>query len=279
MNWYDTVGDGSVTGAGNRDDDGDSMNGNAVMFDAAAGKILTAGGAANYQTDEARTNAYVITLGDPKTNPEVVKVANMANARGFANGVVLPDGTVFVTGGQSTVEPFTDTTAQYTPELFNPATNTWTQLNPMAIPRTYHSVALLLPDATIFNAGGGLCGACYTNHFDGEIFVPPYLLNGDGSRKERPEITNVADTIQLGGTLDITTNGPVTAFSLIRTGSATHTVDTDQRRIPLTPEGDGTDYKVTIPDNAGVALPGFWFLFAINGEGVPSVAKIIKVTT
>jgi galactose oxidase len=49
MNWYDTVGSGSTTGAGNRLDDGDSMCGNAVMYDAVAGKILTAGGAQDYE--------------------------------------------------------------------------------------------------------------------------------------------------------------------------------------------------------------------------------------
>lgn len=44
MNWYDTVGTGSTTAAGNRLDDGHAMNGNAIMYDASAGKILTAGG-------------------------------------------------------------------------------------------------------------------------------------------------------------------------------------------------------------------------------------------
>ncbi|CAN9420005.1 unnamed protein product [Alternaria alternata] len=57
MNWYDTVGAGSTTGAGNRLDDGHAMNGNAVMFDATAGKILTAGGAADYENSDGRTNA------------------------------------------------------------------------------------------------------------------------------------------------------------------------------------------------------------------------------
>lgn len=166
MNWYDTAGTGSTTGAGNRADDDDAMCGNAVMYDAVAGKILTAGGSTDYSDDNARSNAYIITIGTPKTNPTVTKVPNMAFARGFANGVVLPDGTVFVTGGQSFVKPFTDTTAQLVPELFNPATNTWTQLNPMQIPRTYHSTAILLPDATIFQGGGGLCGGCGVNHFD-----------------------------------------------------------------------------------------------------------------
>lgn len=279
MNWYDTVGAGSVTGAGTRGDDGDAMNGNAVMYDALAGKILTAGGAANYQTDQARSNAYVITLGNPKTNPQVERVPNMAYERGFANGVVLPDGTVLVTGGQSWVEPFTDATAALTPELFDPETKTWTQLNPMANPRTYHSVAILLPDATVFQGGGGLCGDCGTNHFDAEIFVPPYLLNADGSRRTRPVISSVASSVKLGAQLSVTTGGAVSKFSLVRFGTATHTVDTDQRRIPLTPSGSGTSYTVTIPGDPGVALPGHWFLFAINAAGTPSIAKIIKVTS
>ena len=48
MNWYGTTGDGSQTGAGNRASDADSMCGNAIMYDAVAGKILTLGGAPAY---------------------------------------------------------------------------------------------------------------------------------------------------------------------------------------------------------------------------------------
>jgi galactose oxidase len=280
MNWYNTTGSGSVAPAGLRADDGDAMNGNAVMYDAVAGKILTMGGAQNYATDTARANAFVITIGTPGTAPTAVRTASMAYARGFANGVVLPDGTVFVTGGQSTVEPFTDTTAALTPELWNPTTGVWAPMNPMSIPRTYHSVALLLPDATIFNGGGGLCGVgCLTNHWDAEIFVPPYLLNSDGSRRTRPSITTVASTVAVGGTLTLVTSGAVTSFSLIRFGTSTHTVNTDQRRISLTKTESGTTYTVTIPSDPGVALPGYWYLFAIDGAGTPSVGKIIKVTT
>ncbi|KAH7390512.1 hypothetical protein BKA66DRAFT_413555 [Pyrenochaeta sp. MPI-SDFR-AT-0127] len=284
MNWYGTVGSGSTTAAGNRLDDGHAMNGNAVMYDASAGKILTAGGAPDYENSDARTNAYVITIGTPKTNPTVTKTQNMAYARGFANGVVLPDGTVFVTGGQARVKPFQDATAALVPELWDPATGTWSQLNPMAIPRTYHSVAILLPDATVFQGGGGLCGPCTqyggvpeSNHFDAEIFVPPYLLNSDGTRRVQPVINAVASTVQLGGSLSVTTNSAVTKFTLIRFGTATHTVNTDQRRISLTSTGSGTSYTVNIPTDPGVALPGYWLLFAIDANGTPSVGKIVKV--
>ena len=48
MNWYDTNGDGTQVGAGNRTGDGDAMCGNAVMYDATAGKILVTGGAVDY---------------------------------------------------------------------------------------------------------------------------------------------------------------------------------------------------------------------------------------
>jgi galactose oxidase len=201
----------------------------------------------------------------------------MAYARGFANGVVLPDGTVFVTGGQSRLRPFNDDTAQLTPELWDPATGRWTQLNPMQIPRTYHSVALLMPDATVFSGGGGLCGSCGVNHFDAEIFVPPYLLNADGTRRTRPVISTVASSVRLGASLSISTTGSVAKFSLVRFGTATHTVNTDQRRIPLTSSGSGTSYTVTIPSDPGVALPGYWLLFAIDSAGTPSLGKTIKV--
>ena len=48
MNWYGTSGTGSQSPAGNRASDADSMCGNAVMYDAVAGKILTLGGAPRY---------------------------------------------------------------------------------------------------------------------------------------------------------------------------------------------------------------------------------------
>jgi len=42
--------------------------------------------------------------------------------------------------------------------------------------------------------------------------------------------------------------------------------------------GSGTSYTVTVPSDPGVALPGFWLLFAMNSAGTPSIGKIIKLT-
>ena len=280
MNWYGTEGGGSQAPAGNRAGDPDSMCGNAIMYDAVGGKILTVGGSPNYQNSDGTTNAHIITIGDPNTTPTVQAIGGMAYARAFHNSVVLPDGTVFITGGQVYANPFSDDTAQLTPELFNPADNSFRSLAPMAVPRTYHSTAVLMPDATVINGGGGLCGECATNHFDAQIFRPPYLYNGDGSEAARPSISSVSvGSIDVGGTFTATTGGPVDSFSLVRQSSTTHTVNTDQRRIPLTPSGAaGNTYTLTVPDDAGVALPGYYFLFAIDGAGVPSVAQTLQIT-
>ena len=60
-------------------------------------------------------------------------------------------------------------------------------------------------------------------------------------------------------------------------GTATHSVNTDQRRIALTPTAVTGGYRLTIPADNGIALPGYWMLFAMDSKGVPSVARTIKI--
>jgi galactose oxidase len=281
MNWYNvSSSSGSYTSAGARAADGDAMCGNAVMFDAVSGSILSAGGSPSYQDSNATPNAHLIKLGNVGAAATVTKLPSMAYARAFANAVVLPDGTVLVVGGQSYPIPFTDTTPAFPAELFDPKTNTWRTMASIAVPRTYHSIALLLPDATVVAGGGGLCGTgCVQNHFDLQVFSPPYLFNSDGTRATRPVISSVSATqILPGASLKITTAQGVASFSLVRYGSATHTVNTDQRRVPLSAASVvGLTYTITLPTDPGVLVPGYWMLFAINSAGVPSVATTIKV--
>jgi hypothetical protein len=58
----------------------------------------------------------------------------------------------------------------------------------------------------------------------------------------------------------------------------THSVNNDQRRIPLAFRAVGQNrFQVDIPGNRGVAPPGNYMLFAIDPSGVPSVAKVVNV--
>jgi galactose oxidase len=273
MNWYTTAGTGGVTPAGVRGDDVDAMNGNAVMYD--AGKILTVGGATSYEQVNATGNAYQVTVNGSVVTTR--KLAPMAHPRAFHNSVALPDGKVVVFGGQNFPVPFSDNTAVLSAEMWDPATERFTTLAAAAIPRTYHSVALLMPDARVFTGGGGLCGTCGTNHLDAEIFTPPYLLNEDGTAASRPSITTAPTTAANGAAVTVATNRAVTSFAIVRMGTATHSVDTDQRRIALTPTAVTGGYRLTIPADKGIALPGYWMLFAMDSKGVPSVARTIRI--
>ncbi len=163
MNWFGTSGDGTTTSAGDRADAPAMMNGNAVMYD--AGKILAVGGAPNYQEnndDSARLatpRAYTLDITAGFGQPVGVRrVGDMSEPRTFANSVVLPDGSVMVTGGQQRAKPFTDTAAVRAAEMWDPATGLFTKLAPEAIPRTYHSFSLLLADGRVMAGGGGCAG-------------------------------------------------------------------------------------------------------------------------
>ena len=284
MNWISTTGRGTITGAGDRGTSADAMNGNAVMYD--IGKILTVGGATAYQdagstVDVQATNrAYTIDIsGGPHRPVTVTRTSNMAYARAFSNSVVLPNGEVLVLGGEQHPQPYDDTGTVLSPELWNPATGKFTVMAPEAIPRDYHSVAILLPDGRVFSGGGGLCGdSCTTNHADGQIFSPPYLFNADGTARRRPVIKTAPVRAITGSTITVTTNSATPRFALIRMSAVTHSVNNDQRRIPLTPATvRGTTYTLRLPVRKGILLPGNYMLFALNAQGTPSVAKIINI--
>ncbi|MFI7385583.1 discoidin domain-containing protein [Streptomyces sp. NPDC049813] len=276
MNWISTQGDGSVTAAGTRADSADAMNGNAVAYD--IGKLLTLGGASAYENTTATRRAYTVDLNGGGT-PVAARTGDMDFARSFSNSVVMPDGKVAVFGGQSYPVPFSDATSSLTPEIWDPATGRFTRMASMAVPRNYHSVANLLPDGRIFSGGGGLCGDCATNHADGAVFTPPYLLDADGTERTRPALTGtVPARVAHGATVPVTTDSEVTSFALVRAGAATHSTDNDQRRVPLTFTRTGpASYTLDIPTDPGVALPGTYLLFALDAAGVPSKARMVRV--
>lgn len=282
-NWITTAGNGSITSAGYRGDSADAMNGNAIMYGVA--KILTVGGAPAYQdygttvNTQATNRAYTIDISGGPGKPVVfARTSDMAYARAFSNSVVLPDGKVLVVGGQQHPQTFTDTGAVLSPELWDPATGRFTVMAPEAIPRTYHSVAILLPDGRVFSGGGGLCGSCTTNHLDGQIYSPPYLFNPDGTARIRPVITSAPAATVTGSTITVTTNSATPTFALIRMSAVTHGVNNDQRRIPLTPTAvNGTTYTLQLPSDKGVVLPGDYMLFALDANGTPSVAAIMNI--
>ncbi|KAK3377642.1 hypothetical protein B0H63DRAFT_547187 [Podospora didyma] len=295
MNWFHlTKGSEKVEAAGRRLDDGDAVCGVAVMHDAVAGSIVTAGGAPNchYWVDAGdhkkrgyrfpATNVFGLTLGQPGQPVNPQKLAPMKHARIFSSAVILLTGEIFIVGGQTKGEGFYDDNCVLTPEIYNPTTNTWREANSHSTPRVYHSWALLLPDSTVLVGGGGLNkNHEEADHYGTQIYQPEYLLNAP-----RPKIVdgNLIGEYKLGSTkIPIQTDMEVdtSAASLIRYSAATDSLNNDLRRIPLKLTFVGKDaggtkfgYAVDIPGDPGVALPGYWMLFVLSKKGgVPSVAK------
>lgn len=274
MYWINPNGNGSYSPAGARGDDGPAFSANTVMFD--AGRILKVGGS-TWNTGGMAANASAYVIDTTQGAATVTKLPNMAYARGHHNSVVLPNGQVIVIGGQTAMEEFSDAYAVLAPELFDPATNTFTVMPSMSVARNYHSVALLLPDGRVLSGGGGLC-ACAGDHQDVQVLSPPYLFNADGSAAPRPVITSTPATLGYGTTITVATNASVNAFSLVRLNATTHGVNNDQRRVSLSfTATDATHYQVAIPSNPGILLPGKWMLFAMNSYGTPSVAAMVTV--
>src|SRR5712691_7851503 len=102
---------------------------------------------------------------------------SMTQPRIEMNAVILPNGKVLAVGGSATDE--IASTASYNADLYDPVTNTFSSAGANAYPRLYHSLALLLPDATIWLAGSNPKRGTYEPHM--EIYQPSYLFNPDGS--------------------------------------------------------------------------------------------------
>ena len=173
---------------------------------------------------------------------------------------------------------FQDSDAIFTTEIWNPSSETWSVAASHQVPRTYHSIGLLLKTGEVLGGGGGLCGDCDTNHPDFEIFTPPYLFASDGSRATRPVIESVPPTFNPGDVISVTMDTDDThTFALMRLGAATHAINNDMRRIPLeVVSSTGGVFELQTDPNPAIIPPGDYFLFAMNSLGVPSVAETVR---
>lgn len=200
--------------------------------------------------------------------------------RNHSCAVLLPDATVVVVGGTTT---FKDADGVRDAEIYDPATDTWSVDAQAAVPRVYHSVALLLPDGRVWTAGSNHDGARGTNELRTEVFSPSYLSGGP-----RPQVHAAPDEVHVpigwptAGTIEIDTPQAATVDSvaLLRCGSVTHAFDADQRYVGLAIVGrDAAAGRLTVqlPPTAEVAPPGPYLLFVLDHNGVPSLGRPLHV--
>jgi hypothetical protein len=196
--------------------------------------------------------------------------------RAKVNAVILPTGEVAVVGGIR--NPGDDPgSAVHEIEVYRHETDSWVTLPSqasLAISRSYHSVALLMPDGRVWVAGSNIfCSWSFHDpalhpgwdsyppgnpvttpqdpgidhrHLEIEIFEPWYV-----GRPDRPTFALGSSEVALGS--DVTIDTPeavnVSRVVLVRASSATHSFNPDQRHVAV-------PFSLTSPTNVVAHVPG-----------------------
>jgi hypothetical protein len=270
--YIDTTGSGALTTVAPHKYQRPRDYGSSVVYE--DGKILVMGGDGNgSDTTPPTETAEIINLND--ANPAWQWTSPMQYKRRQMNATLLADGKVLATGGTSTLG-FNDAAQAVLPaEMWDPATGNWTTMASMAVPRLYHSTALLLPDGRVLSAGGGRpAPANGVDNSNVEIYSPPYLFQGT-----RPHLVSAPASINYGASFTVNTPdaSDVVKVTWVRLGVVTHAFNMNQRinRLAFT-VGDSI-LTITAPANRNLTPPGHYMLFLINSKGVPSIAKIVQI--
>ncbi|MCS7069689.1 MAG: PA14 domain-containing protein [Meiothermus sp.] len=273
--------------------------GSSVMYE--PGKILVLGGGwIGFSGPQGGATAQVIELNPTNQNitvRELPEEKRMKHARTHLNATLMPDGRVFVNGGNADGIQFNNATAVYESEIWSPRTEAFKPAAEAQCPRTYHSTALLLLDGTIITMGGGATGedddptrkecdkemgnSQKVNQLNAEIYYPPYLYNADGSEATRPIIQSAPERVSYGQTFTITTDVPssvVDRVTVVAFGAVTHAFNMGQRFLELSFSRTGPNtLTVVAPASPNLAPPGYYQLYVLDGRGVPSPARALRI--
>ncbi|BFZ59011.1 hypothetical protein YB2330_000010 [Saitoella coloradoensis] len=170
-----------------------------------------------------------------------------------------------------------------------PLGSRWTSLASSTIERLYHSVALLLPDATVMVSGSNPveqpmlepdAANPYVTRSEVEIFTPFYgtttrpVINSLSSTT----ITPGGDNFTMSADIPAGTNPADIQVSLYHEGFVTHSVHMGTRLLflDITVSMELSTIEIAPPPSLSVAPPGPYMVFLIV-DGVPSVAEMVMV--
>ncbi len=214
------------------------------------------------------------------SKPKWVYGPSMSQARIEMSSVILPSGQILALGGSVNDED--SSTAGLNADLYDPVDNTFSPAGTNAYPHLYHSVALLLPDATVMITGGNPSRGTYESHM--EVYSPAYLFTTDGNGNAipatRPTISSLStSTLPYNGAFTVNTPdaADISSVVLVRPGADTHAFNFDQRLVGLKFTTGSGVLHLTGPPNSNIAPPGYYMLFLLNSSGVPSVASFVQL--
>ena len=257
-------------------------------------KVMILGGSTPGGEENSTDSVNFVNLTNLAT-AQYQPASSLLLPRVHLNAVILPDRTVFVCGGALQREggekpnPATGKkgdrkiTARFQSEIYDPQDETWRLGATAKVERMYHSIALLLPDGKVLAASGNPdkgkvpdWSPDENEELRLEVYSPPYLFQG-----ARPAIGAIKEEWKYGETIDISfTHGvPILWANLIRNGVVTHSFNTDQRLVDLTILTQSVgNMKITVTSNSNLAPPGWYMLFLIDNDRIPSEAQWVHLS-
>ena len=258
-----------------------------LEHDSTTAKILLVGGSTKLSPDK-NTDATKV--------PEIftVDLNNLGNSQGWiaksehlqrflCDSILLPDGTVLVTNGAAKGTADDNQVAVRKVELFDPSNETWKVVSYLKRDRLYHGSAVLLPSGQVVVAGStghnwvrSVFSPKDNFEHDIEIITPPKLQ----CNPTRPEINKDIPPISYNTNFEVTASNAknIQKVSLIRVSSTTHNNNMDQRCLMLNiVEKTSNALKLSSPKDSTFAPPGYYMLFILNYEDIPSIGKFVRV--
>ena len=194
----------------------------------------------------------------------------------------LPDGTYLIANGahQGVAGFGLAEDPNFNAVLYDPTRplhNRFTVLANTTVARMYHSEALLMDDGRVLISGSDPEDTTgrYPQEYRVEVFIPPYLMGNP----VQPAVTISAGQSDwsYGEAYTFTVSQTITKVSLMGTGGSTHGNSMGQRTMFPAFACSGGSCTVTAPPNAYICPPGWYQLFALNAQGVPSKAVWVRI--
>lgn len=252
-------------------DDGLRDQGMSVLLPPAQDqKVMVVGGGHQDYPAPAVASTAIVDLTQP--NPQFTPGPPIDAGKMYVSATILPDKTVLQTGGASTTI-HNGTNPVFSTQIYNPKTSTWRKVGSHSVPRVYHSSALLLPDGRVATFGGNPVDSFEMRI---EVYTPPYLQTGTA----RPTIASASTEIHYGATYSVasTQAAPIASAVLVLPAAVTHSSDPNQRLVDLPFTATAGGVSVSVPNEPNLAPPGWYMMYLVDANGVPSVAHWVHLT-
>ncbi|MES2630817.1 MAG: galactose oxidase early set domain-containing protein [Patescibacteria group bacterium] len=242
-------------------------------------QIMVAGGGGVGESKLSTARTDIIDLG--AENPSFTPGPDLPAQLRYLNLTVTPWDEVFATGG-STDYRAKSSSYSYKSFSIDPTSKTVKPMADELVGRTYHSGSLLLRDGRVLVFGGDPLFGDKDNTAEGEfekrleIYTPPQYYRNTQHTLKGPDMIQV----KRGTTLSYTSSVANTfnTARLIPPSSTTHVTNIEQRSIGVVVSNDGKqNVTVIIPDDKNYLPNGWYMLFVVNSDGMPSVSKMIQI--